>query len=236
MGHDPADPVSASYLLMGWLLYRHNGDLDVLGRHCIVDSRHRVDFLLNHSSGYIVNYGYYGDWSPRPHWGPLRKPGLERHSNSPHVHRLSVLYGPDLVPNRNRPQSTRRCSKLSGAWHSRRASLQQRVLWDLSKGGYGANNQAANAFALYLRIAPSDRIGRVVSNLVDDVKAHDYHLTTEIFARNTYWRRLVPRPRRVPMASQPRNLIQLGISSAANGATTLWERWGNIDRCRDEFA
>lgn len=60
----------------------------------------------------------------------------------------------------------------------RTAEAFNRTYWNEQTGGYAANNQAANSFALFLGIVDETRIPRVVKNLADDVEKHDYHLTT----------------------------------------------------------
>jgi len=227
-GTNPADPVSASYLLMGWLLYRHYGDLDVLGRH-YRGFKAWVDFLLKHSSGYIVNYGYYGDWSPPAAFGaPFGSPA----SKDTPIHLMStgyLFYTAQILSQIATVLNQHADAQNYRALGTAVAQAFNREFWDPSKGGYGANNQAANAFALYLGIVPSDRIGRVVSNLIDDVKAHDYHLTTGnlctkyLLEALSYHGHADIAYRIATQESYPSWGFML-----ANGATTLWERWENM--------
>ena len=56
--------------------------------------------------------------------------------------------------------------------------LFNREYWNEQTGGYASNNQACNSFALFLGLVDKERIQRVANNLAEDVKKHDYHLTT----------------------------------------------------------
>ena len=93
-------------------------------------------------------------------------------------------------------------------------------------GGYGSNNQACNSFALFLGLANQEQVPRVVENLVNDVKAHDYHLTTGNLCTK-YLLEVLTEHGHIETAY--RIATQETYPSwgymLANGATTLWERW-----------
>jgi len=62
-GTRPADPVSACYALIPWLLITHHGDLRTAATH-FDGIRRWYNYLTTRSVGRIVQYSYYGDWAP----------------------------------------------------------------------------------------------------------------------------------------------------------------------------
>jgi len=101
-----------------------------------------------------------------------------------------------------------------------------REYWNEQSGGYASNNQASNAFALYMGLVAEKNIQRVAANLADNVEKHNYHLTTgnlctkyllemlteHGFAETAY--------KIVAQTTYPSWGFML-----SKGATTLWERW-----------
>ncbi len=55
--------MSVCYLLIPWLLYLHYGDRHVLTEH-YAGMKRWVDYLGTRAENFIVQYSYYGDWSP----------------------------------------------------------------------------------------------------------------------------------------------------------------------------
>ena len=101
-----------------------------------------------------------------------------------------------------------------------------RAYWREDVGGYAANNQACNAFALYLGIPDERQAERAVANLVADVRDKGHHLTTgnlctkyvlDVLADYGYvddaWKI-------VTQTTYPSWGFML-----SKGATTVWERW-----------
>jgi alpha-L-rhamnosidase len=109
------------------------------------------------------------------------------------------------------------------------AGAFDRAFHDPRTGGYGENNQAANAIALYLDLVPDERKERVVANLVADVARHGHHLTTGNIATKYLLEVLTEHGhaqdayRVATQESYPSWGFML-----ANGATTLWERWEHL--------
>jgi alpha-L-rhamnosidase len=227
-GNKPADPVSASYLLMGWLLYRHYGDTDVIAKH-FDGFKAWVDFLMSRTDGHIVTYGYYGDWSPPAAFGktpgsPVSKDTpLELMSTGYLYYVATLLSKMAKIVNRSQDAASyaETATKVATAFNLK--------YWDEAKGGYGANNQSANAFALYIEVVPPERVSRVVTNLVNDVKQQQFHLTTgnlctkyvlEILTRYGYGD--------VAFRLASQETYPSWGYMLSNGATTLWERWEDL--------
>ena len=61
-GAYPADAVCSSYLVAAWQNYLHCGDRETIEEN-FEGFAAWEKCLLSHSSGYIVDYSYYGDWA-----------------------------------------------------------------------------------------------------------------------------------------------------------------------------
>lgn len=61
-GKRPADPLNSSYLMLAEEAYRRTGNIDILKEYypslCAWEK-----CLIDNSTGYIMNYTYYGDWA-----------------------------------------------------------------------------------------------------------------------------------------------------------------------------
>ena len=61
-GGRPADPVCSSFLVAGLMSAMHTGNLDII-KEAYPSFRAWEDCLLAHSTDYVVDYSYYGDWA-----------------------------------------------------------------------------------------------------------------------------------------------------------------------------
>ncbi|WP_234367864.1 alpha-L-rhamnosidase [Parabacteroides pacaensis] len=225
-GARPADPVSASYLLMAWKSYQYYGNRTIIADH--YDSMKAwVNYLESRTdSTGIVDYSYYGDWSP-----PLQFAVTPESANSKDTPGLMMSTGylyycasmiTGMAQLLEKPEDSIYYSNLA----QKTAKAFNDVYWNKSTGGYASNNQAANSFALYLDIIPADRIPQVVNNLVEDVKKQDYHLTTGNLCTK-YLIEMLTKHGYIDIAYKI--VTQTTYPSwgymLENGATTLWERW-----------
>ena len=108
------------------------------------------------------------------------------------------------------------------------AEVFNKKYWNEQSGGYGSNNQACNSFALFLGLIAKDKISRVVDNLVNDVKNHNYHLTTGNLCTK-YLMEMLTENGQSEVAYKIATQVTYPSWGfmLANGATTLWERWEN---------
>jgi alpha-L-rhamnosidase len=231
-GFQPADPVSASYLLLGWLPYQHYGDKRAIAAH-FTGFKAWTDYLQSRSRNGIVTYGNYGDWSPPKEFsiaGSHHGTGAVSKDTPPVLMSTGYLYFCAQLVSRmaevlGRPADTQKYGLLA----TRVADAFNREYWDEKAGGYGSNNQSANSFALFLGIVPKDRIPRVVENLVKDVGAQGGHLTTGNLCTKYLLEALSDNGHDdeafeiVKQTTYPSWGFML-----ANGATTLWERWEHM--------
>ena len=228
-GNRPADPVSQAYLIVPWMLFIHNGDGRTLAEH--YDAMKKwVDFLTRLARGHILEYSYYGDWSPPIGEGLLESIGSSAVSkNTPGalVSTAFYYYAAHLIYQfagivgkaKDKEDYAALMDAIEDAFNDR--------FWNEAAGGYGTNNQACNALPLYLNIVPEERKKRVLDNLVHDVvDLHDGHLTTGNLCTK-YLLEALSEGGRADVAYQIVNQETYPSWGymLANGATTLWERW-----------
>ncbi len=227
-GRRPADPVSASYLLLAWTLYEHYGDTRPMAKH-FDGFKAWVDFLDGMAKENILSYGSWGDWSPPVQFGVPGSIGAGARSKDTPLELTSTGY---LY------YSMRLLARMAGVlgkkaeaerYEVRARAVEEafnRRFWNEQTGGYGANNQAANSLALFLGVVPKERIPRVAANLANDVRKHDNHLTTGNLCTKYLLEMLTEHGHAgaaFDVASQE-TYPSWGFM-LARGATTLWERW-----------
>lgn len=227
-GRRPADPVSVCYLLVPWLLYTHFGDRRVLAEH-YAGMKRWVEFLSGRSHDGILEYSYYGDWSPPVHLGlqgSLGDSAVSRDTPGALVSTACLAYSARLLAQiaqvLDKPRDQARYLRMFEA-----ASLAfNRKFWDEDGGGYGKNNQSANAIALYMGLVPPDRIERCAASLLRAVEKSNSHLSTGNICTKYLLEALAASGR---ADTALRIALQEDYPSwgfmLANGATTLWERW-----------
>ncbi len=227
-GERPADPVDASYLLLGWWLYWHYGDTRVLADH-YAGWKAWVDFLQREAKNGIIDYGVWGDWSPPVGEAINGSRGWSAVSRDTPYSLMStgfLFYSQRLLANMAQTLGKKDDAAKYNALADKTSDVFNHAFWNEKTGGYGANNQSANSLALFMGLVPDERVPRVVDNLVQDVHAHGDHLTTGnictkylLDALATYGHADLA----YKIAAQE-TYPSWGFM-LANGATTLWERW-----------
>ena len=224
-GSNPGDPVDESYLLMGWLLYQNYGDIDMLRRH--YDSyKAWVDYLCGRSPNHLIDYGYYGDWSPPAAFSLPNESAVSKDTPRLFMSQGYYFYALQLLSKMATILGkTEDAQQYSAAAAEARSALNSKY-WNASVGGYAANNQAADSFALYLHVAPDGEESRVLDNLEKDVEKQNWHLTTGNLATKYLLETLTENGK---AESAYRIATQTTYPSwgymLSKDATTLWERW-----------
>ncbi len=227
VGGKPADPVSVSFLLLALKSYEYYGNTEIIRKH-YSQMKAWVDYLTTRTKDGIVEYSYYGDWSPPAEFG------AQGHSYGA----ISVNTPGDLMSTGYLYYSARVLAKLAEILgdvddKSRYEQLAAHTMksfnsrfWNESNGGYGTNNQSCNSFALFLGAPSKEQLPRVVANLVRDVKERGYHLTTGNLCTKYLLEVLTEHGE---LETAYKIATQTTYPSwgymLANGATTLWERW-----------
>jgi len=225
-GNRPADPVSASYLLLALKSYEFYGNKQIIQDH-YKGLKAWVDYLYTRTENGIVNYSYWGDWSPpiefAKNGGAESKDTPGQYISSGYLCYSSRILSEmaDILGIENDKINYKKLS----------ITIQDAInnkYWDKKTGGYASNNQACNSFALYLGIVNKERISRVVDNLVNDVKNRNYHLTTGNLCTK-YLMEMLTEYGYADVAYKiaTQETYPSWGYMLANGATTLWERWEN---------
>ena len=225
-GMRPADPVSASYLLLAQKSYEFYGNKRVIEEH-FDGMKAWVDYLHSRTNNGIVDYSYYGDWCPpRDFLMDPNGSGVSRDTPGRFISTGYLYYCANLLSDMakviGREADVARYKTLAKEIY---LSIN-REYWNEQTGGYASNNQACNSFALYLGLPDERKTPRVIKNLVEDVKRHNYHLTTGNLCTKYLLEVLTEQ-------GHPDVAYKIATQTTypswgfmlANGATTLWERW-----------
>jgi alpha-L-rhamnosidase len=228
MGARPADPVTMCYLLVPWLLYQYYGNTQAMSEH-YDGLKAWIDYLTSRSREGLVEYSYYGDWSPPVAEAVPTSLGAGAVSKGTPGALISTgyyYYGSKLLSQIAAVLGRREDAYAYGAQADRIRRAYNVAFWDESRGVYGSGNQACCAFTLYMGLAPEERHAQVLATLVADVEAHEYHLTTGNLC-SKYLLEVLSACGRHDVAY--RLITQTTYPSwgymLACGATTIWERW-----------
>lgn len=225
-GMRPADPVSASYLLLAQKCYEFYGDKQIVADH-FDGMKAWVDYLYSRTKDGIVDYSYYGDWCPPraflvdPNGSGVSRDTQGRMISTGYLYLCSKILS-EMAMVLDKQEDAARYARMA----KETAQAFNHHYWNEEVGGYASNNQASNSFALYLGLVDENHIQRVVENLVEDVKKHGYHLTTGNLCTK-YLLEMLTEYGYVDVAykiASQTTYPSWGFM-LKNGATTLWERW-----------
>lgn len=227
-GQRPADPVSASYLIMAQKCYEFYGDSEIV-RDNFEGMKKWVDYLRTRTKDGVVDYSYYGDWCEPAAF--LIHPDSAVSGVTPGLMMSTgyLYYCEKILADMASAIGLDDIAAKYRAFAQQTSVVFNKNWYDESVGGYAANNQAANSFALWLGVVAPDNVSRVVDNLVAEVKKYDYHLTTGNLCTKYLLEALTENghvEEAYRIASQT-TYPSWGYM-LANGATALWERWENL--------
>lgn len=228
-GMRPADPVSASYLLLAQKSYVFYNNSTIVRDH-YDGMKAWVDYLYTRTNNGIVEYSYYGDWCPPrdflmdPNGSGVSRDTPGQLMSTGYLYHCALLLS-DMAGLIDRQTDVAYYKKMADEVYE----AFNREYWNEEVGGYASNNQASNSFALYLGMANKERAPRVIENLVDNVKKHDYHLTTGNLCTKYLLEVLSDYGHsEVAYKIATRTTYPSWGYMLANGATTLWERWEHL--------
>lgn len=229
-GNRPADPVSSSYLILGWLLYMHYGDKQALERHYDGFAAW-TRYLESETVNGIVNYSYYGDWAA-PILGTLQgsrgagaisgiTPGKQMSTGFLYYDATLMARIAEVLGKTHDIEEWKRLAEKT------KESLNARYYHE-QEGYYAKNSQASNTLMAWLDVSPDKE--KTVLAIVNDVYKQGIHLTTgnictryamEVLTENGY----------IDLAYEL--VTQTTYPSwgymVKNGATTTWERWEHVN-------
>lgn len=231
-GFRPADPVSASFLLLPWNLYLHYGDDSIIRENYEANARW-VDYLKRNSNDLIVQFSSMGDWA-----APIG--GTDHTSTGGGA--LSTITPQLLMSTGFFYYDCTLMAKMAKVLDKTEDEAYYLKLADQVKeaftreyfhedGYYAMNSQAANILPLYFDMVAEDQVEKVLDHLCQDImEHHGGHLTTGNICTR-YAIEVLFRYGRQDVAWHL--LSQTEYPSwgymLENGATTLWERWEKIE-------
>ncbi len=230
-GKRPADPVSASYLLLGWSIYEHYGDTGPMRKHYPAFSRW-VDYLTSRAEDGIVSYSSWGDWAPPKAFaipGSIGAGAISAGTPGPLMSTGYYYYQTKLLAKMARVLGDDTEAKRRAVMAEKIADAFNREFWNEAIGGYGSNNQACNSFALFLGLVPSKNVPRVVANLVSAVEQTNGHLSTGNLCTK-YVLDMLAEHGHADLAYRIATKTEYPSWGfmLEKGATTLWERWEHL--------
>lgn len=229
-GFRPADPVSSSYLLTAWKSYEFYGNERIILKY-YDGLKAWVKYLSSRTDNGIVNYSYWGDWSPPEEFGTPGSVGsgaVSRYTPGKLISTGYLYYCARIISQMAFVLGNKEDGISYQKLGEKTANAFNSAWWNEKTGGYGSNNQACNSFALFLGLVEKENISRVVKNLVEDVKRQNFHLTTGNLCTKYLLETLTEN-------GHPESAYRIATQESypgwgymlANGATTLWERWEN---------
>ena len=170
----------STYPLLIWYLYQYYGDTRVLETH--YDSLKKlIDFLGVSAKSHIISTGL----------GDHMEPQENGFSSFMAVHTPAALtatayYYYEVVLLERMAEVLGRSSDAKRYRRSAQDIKQafNRRFFDAGTSQYATGSQTSNALAVYLDLVPPEKIPAVMKNLLDDIKDHDYHVSTGIIGSN----------------------------------------------------
>ena len=205
---------SAGYAIILWKNYCFHHDPSLLEKHCDALIKY-VDYLG--TLGPILEKTRYGDWMSLTEGWVRGDPACS--SSLFYYYALTILIKVLTVLHRDEEKA-----RFTAITEAERAAILSRF-YDAEGKGFDDNTQFSLAFALMLGLIPAEDEQAVLARLVDDIHAHDDHLTTGIFGTKFLMSALEAYGRYDVIM---RLLLQRTYPSWLNmieGRTTLPERW-----------
>lgn len=232
-GFRPADPVSASLIVLPWNLYMHFGDRRILSENYTAVVRW-VEYMMRNSDSLIVRFTSMGDWAP---------PVSETDHDSTGGGALSLNTPPRLMSTGFLYYGCRQIARMAHvlgkkADEERWSGLAEDVRTAFNKEFfhpdgeyYATNSQSSNVLPLYLGMVDESHVQGVLKNFTDDVAKHGGHLTTgNICTRYAVEVLFMYGKEDVAWTLLTNRDYPSWGYMLENGATTLWERWEKVEK------
>ncbi len=224
IGRTPADPVCASFLLIGLFSYEVYGDRRLLVEH-YRSLKAWVDYLGSRTENRILSYSYYGDWvcpyPPNDANTPndAKTPG-ELISAAYYYWQVSLMARIAEITEHEKDAAYYRV--LSGEI---KQAFNERFFCEKTCN-YGTGSQSCNAVALSVGLCKDDDRETLTKRVAENIEKMNFHCT----AGNQGYRHLF-----YALGDADYNdiLYQMLVNPEypgwgymiACGATTVWERW-----------
>ena len=227
---DDSPEWGSASVLAQWAAYRFYGDEAQLEKNYAVMQRY-VKFLEGKAQDGIVSYGL-GDWFDI---GP-GAPGVSK-LTSLGVTGTLMLYE-DAFAMQKIATILGRAEDAAGyeALAKREAVAFEKRFWNAEKGYYDQGSQTANAMALALGIVPAKRRASVLQQVIDDIHAHEDHITAGDVGYPYLLRALMESGHNdLVLAMMLKKTPPSYGSQLAAGATALTEAWDASPHSQDHF-
>jgi len=228
---DDSPEWGSASVLAAWSAYRFYGDAGELERNYSTMKAY-VTFLESKATDGIVAYGL-GDWYDigpgGPGFGKQTTLGvtatLMLYEDAVAMQKIAALLG--------HAEDAASYAALA----EREKDAFNRRFWNAEAGYYDKGSQTANAMPLALGIVPEDRRASVLKHVVDDIHAHNDHVTAGEIGYPYMLRALMEGGRNdVLLAMMLRKDPPSYGSQLAAGATALTEAWdANPKSSQDHF-
>jgi alpha-L-rhamnosidase len=210
-GNGPA--WDSATILIPWNLYQFRKETNILSDHYESMKRY-VDYLTTRSTNGIVTIGL-GDWCPVKTQTPAEITSTAYYFKDAEIlSHIATVLGKD--------EDSAKYRKLAGEIRT----AFNNHFFDPQTKQYGGGTQAALSCALYQGLVDETNVAAVVSNLVENVKAHQYHLDCGILGTKYLLHALTDNGQAetaYKIASQ--DTFPSWGNWIKQGATTLWEGW-----------
>jgi alpha-L-rhamnosidase len=227
----PADPVwGSAYAVLTWLVYFYYGDRRILDKHYPALKKY-VHFLGGVARHNLIDrLGKYGDWCP-PGSIPPKKTPVALTSTWAYYHDVLTLGRiAEVLGETDEARSyAKKADEIKASFN--KAFLSEDGYSTLQMSSFQKSaSQTSNLLPLALGMVPEMDKDRVLDKLLDSVvRHHDYHLDTGILGTRYLLDVLTE-------SGQAETAFRVATQStypgwgymAAEGATTLWERWEKI--------
>lgn len=209
-----------AYPLLVWYVHKYYNDTRIIKEH-YQSLEKWMNYMKSISHNYIITRGR-GDWVP-PKRGGTPIDGSIALTSTGYYYKSAVMMS-EMAKILGKSQEEQHYSDLAGKI---KAAFNQRF-WNASKGYYGNGSQTNNAFALYAGVVPEAQQKQVVEQLVKNITLkHNNHLWTGILGTKALIEALSKYGEEELLYNITNQVTYPGWGyMIAEGATTLWERWG----------
>ena len=226
-GRRPCDPQVNTPISLPLLMYRYYGDKKVIRDS--YDKLHKyIQRLLIEAKDMMIARTGFGEWAC-----PISECYYEEFG----ANAASKMISPEFVSTAYLYYSITEMEEMARIIGREEAEYYRTLGAELREKfnrkyfnevtcQYDRGTQSANSLAIQLGIAPEDKIPAIVKNIVDDIMAHDIHLTTGSMGTRAMMEML-------SRYGEVETIYQMILQKTApgfgymleKGATTMWEKW-----------
>jgi hypothetical protein len=221
----------SAVVLSPWAAYQFYGDPGPLRAH-YSSMQHYVAFLEEKSKDHLLDYGL-GDWYDIGPGAPGYSQLTSKRLTATGIFYQDLTTLAKIATILDRPEDARTYTERANAVRDAFNS----ALFHSETNSYDRNSQTANAIPLALGMVPPGSRAAVLQSLVDDIKAHGFHVTAGDIGFHYVVRALTDGgrsdvlARMLAVTTSPSYGYQL-----SRGATTLTEAWdSNPDSSQNHF-